>query len=227
MSVADPHYFTVAEDIRYLQRTWADGVPTEKLRRDSPILRRLLVDGGQGVLFHIWRQEYGFEGHPTVVGPDLRAETGGDLSIVALGVAGGANIGGTEAANIAIYKQATTPEPLDIEDGTTAERNWKLLDYVDAPGVIVNEQPISRREIIQYWAHFLGGVHLSPDVNEDEEEMVERLHVARGTIVNGMMRVGEIPINLEYELLSIGQIVANSDDVNRLVEAIEERRRSQ
>lgn len=157
--------------------------------------------------------------------PDLMAGTGGDLSLVALAVAGGGNVDGTYMANPALYKSPTVPEPLEVEHGTGAEREWKLLDFVDAPSIIVNEEPVSRREVIKYAAIYAGGVHLAPDIKKADEEMVERIHKIRGTL-NRASKAGLIQVDFAFELLSIGQLVSGADDIDRLATAIEERRRA-
>lgn len=218
MSVEDPNYYTIAEDIRYLQRTWTGGASDAELRRGSAILRRFLVDGGQGLLFRAWR-EYGFSGQPTIVGPDLRASAGDDLSIIVLGLAGGGNVGGTYSANIVLNKGPETVEPLPVEDGTTSERNWRLLDFIEAPSIIVAGETVSRREVVKFFANYLGGVHQSDRVRKGDEEMVERIRKIGG-VVEAFRKEG-----MMFELLSIGQLVVGSEDIDRLAEAIERRKK--
>lgn len=216
MSVADPNYVTVAEDIRYLQRAWAGGTSKQEIRRGSAILRRFLVDGGQGVLFRAWR-EYDFPDQPTIVGPDLRAAAGDELSVIVLGLAGGGNVNGGYSANVILNKGPRTVDPLPVEDGTTAERNWPLLDFVDAPSVIVAGDTVSRRDVVKFFANYLGGVHQSDRVAKGDEEMLARIGAISG-VVDAFRNDGMV-----FELLSIGQLVAGADDIDRLAGAIEER----
>lgn len=216
MSVEDPDYVTVAQDIRYLQRTWAGGASNAELRRGSAILRRFLVDGGQGVLFRAWR-EYDFDDQPTIVAPDLRAAAGDDLSVVVLGLAGGGNIGGSYGANMVLNKGPQTVDPLPVEDGTPAERRWPLVDFVDAPSFIVAGETVSRRKVVQYFANYLGGVHQSDTIRKKDEEMIERVRRITGAM--GAFRKDGLP----FELLSIGQLVVGAEDIDRLAGAIEDR----
>ena len=58
----------MAEDIEYLRETWSDGASDSDLRRGSALLRRFLVDGGNGTLVVVWH-EVGFEGQPMIVAP--------------------------------------------------------------------------------------------------------------------------------------------------------------
>lgn len=214
----DPEYLSVAQDLDYISRAWTDGVAADEIRRGSAILRRFLVDGGQGVLFRAWRH-HGLEGQPTVVAPDLRAACGEDLSAIIVGVAGGGSVGGLSAANMILNRGATTPDPLPVEVGTTAERPWRLLDFVDAPALVVDGEIVTRREVVKYMANHLGGVHLSRRVRKTEEEMVRRIRTLKPTL-----KAVENPLSLdwlEFELLSIGQLLADAPDVGRLKRRIE------
>ena len=60
----------LVEDLDYLEASWnAQIIPDSTLRRDSAILRRLLVDLDR-VLATAWR-ELGFTKGPKIVAPDL------------------------------------------------------------------------------------------------------------------------------------------------------------
>lgn len=61
----------IAEDIEYFRDQWQDGTTNPELRRDTTILRRLMIDGGNGTLLPVWRA-LGFEGQPTIPAYPLR-----------------------------------------------------------------------------------------------------------------------------------------------------------
>jgi hypothetical protein len=61
---------SVAEDIEYLRDTWADGASDGDLRRGSALLRRFLIDGGNGILIVVWHL-LGLPGQPRVKAPSL------------------------------------------------------------------------------------------------------------------------------------------------------------
>jgi hypothetical protein len=62
----------VAEDLEYLSDRWRPSLDEQQLRRDSPILRRLLLNDQYG---HAWR-DLGLPGHPIISAPELAAFLG-------------------------------------------------------------------------------------------------------------------------------------------------------
>jgi len=62
----------VTEDLEYLADDWRPSLDDQQLRRDSPILRRLLVDDQYG---HAWR-DLGLPDQPFISAPELAAGLG-------------------------------------------------------------------------------------------------------------------------------------------------------
>lgn len=201
---------SVAEDIEYLRETWGLGASDSDLRRGSALLRRFLVDGGNGTLFVVWR-EVGFEGQPMVVAPSLSLEALASRDKIILATAGGATVGGIVATG---YLQAK--ERFDYKFDPEGHEH-RLLEYVSAPCVIVHGQPVTRRELVKYFAHYLGGVHMSRKVMKKEEDIVRRFR-----------QIEELPIHtdllgkdlLHFELLAIGQAIGRAEDCRRLASTI-------
>jgi len=97
-------------------------------------------------------------------------------------------------------------------------RAWKISPYLEAPGAIRRGEIISRREIIQYFRNYAGGVHhdlLSQAHHNktDKHSLVGELekHVRADTLDG-----------LYFELLSIGQSVGRSSDIGQLLTKLEE-----
>jgi hypothetical protein len=90
---------------------------------------------------------------------------------------------------------------------------WSLSNYLDAPGAIRRGETISRRDIVTYFANVGGGVHLGPAKPSKQQTYAlidELLNKVGADIMDGVF----------FELLSIGQAIGHSDDLNRLVAAI-------
>src|SRR5688572_20263867 len=96
---------SVAEDLEYLQDAWKDGAADADLRRGAAILRRFLVDGGNGVVPMVWR-ELGFLGQPIVVGSSISPAAIAARDRVILATAGGATVNGIDVGG---YLRMTTP----------------------------------------------------------------------------------------------------------------------
>jgi hypothetical protein len=90
---------SVVGELKYLARNWTRSLEEETVRRDSAVLRRLLLDHGKGTLRQ-YRQELGLKGEPKIRAIDLKAAIPGEWSGVVLGAAGGATIDGFTLALI-------------------------------------------------------------------------------------------------------------------------------
>lgn len=240
---------TIAEDIEWLRQCWAndpDRLSDADVRRGGATLRRLLLERGKGAIMAAWRL-CGFEGQPSVVGPDLLAllnQLGHPIEQTAIAVAGGVPISGV------IYA-ATGAHRVDHPDGTPADaeegfavavgaiaallpkpgeavprtpydanlnREWRIRDYIDAPGGIRRGKPIARRDIIQFFCKDAGSVHVdqlfgSVRVRSEGEHLAAELdkHVFTD------WRNG-----LSFEILAIGHALGRSGDLAKLAAVIRE-----
>jgi hypothetical protein len=175
---------SVAEDIEWLRDEWwlgeVDFLSDGHLRRGSAALGLLLIDG---LLQRAWCH-YGFEGEPTIDGPDANAlaargglrlehaagliagggrEAGQDLAFIGLfradhpetGVPAGAE-SGFAVVQTSIERDASSlPIPVDLDP--ILNRNWPLSAYMDAPAAVRRGVLISRRNIIEYFRRYAGG----------------------------------------------------------------------
>jgi len=195
---------SVCSDLEYLARNWVRSLDEATVRRDSTVLRRLLLDKG-GTLRR-YRKEMGAGGEPRVRAIDLRAAVPGDWASVILAAAGGATVG---VITIALIEMRSTPMP-DPPAVTFPTRDYKLAEFLDHPCLIIAGQAISRREIINYVANKLGGVHFDPRrAASDRAFMLLDKHRRE-------LYVQDVDM-LHYELLAIGQHLLRSAAIAPLI----------
>ncbi len=203
--LTDADVKTVIEDIEYIHDHWGNGATDAELRRGSAILRRLLVEQ---ILSHAWRHK-GFEKEPHIVAPNIDdAFDGFDIQKIKTALAGGAKNQGTYIAGICINEGSTAPTPSE----EFIEFDFSLSSYLNSSCAIVEGKKISRRELIKYMANVKGGVHLgSSKTRTKEKEVIKRVSKLDGK-VKAFNNEG-----LYFEILSTGQALANSADVQKLI----------
>lgn len=241
-------YESVADDIEWLQSEWCflyEPPSNAALRRGSAALRRLLVENGIQNAWH----HYGFSKKPLVIGPDVKliaAHKNHQLRDAVSLIAGGGTVNGVQAAFIAsfrvqnpetgkgpdasegfavaitrIFRDAREPGPPN-ELTPLVNRSWPLDKYISAIGAIRRGVLFSRQNIISYFANHAGGVHLDRVKNTTKAEknintkkqyydFLEELE--RVIIVDNMD-------GLYFEILSIGQTIGNSSDIQLLAKKI-------
>jgi hypothetical protein len=200
----------VAEDLEHLRDDWLNP-KNAAIRRGSVTLRLLLADG---VLQRAWK-ESGFERQPTIVAPRLEPVIEKQGAAIRFASAGGATDQGVTIAGVL---SATAPLPPD--DFSPEGYPFKLNEFIESASIVIHGEILKRREIVKYFAHIEGGAHLrlSPRVRNDEEALVRAIEKWNGEIQLVQRDA------LYFELLSIGQAVGRSEDVQRLIAAIRERR---
>lgn len=237
-------YITVAEDIEWLRDEWllAKAPPSPPdLRRGSAALRRLLVNG---LVTEAWRYHRLAEG-PKLVGPDLLAalrQQGYELRHTASAIAGGGEREGVVTSMVGawrVHNPATGIGP-DADEGfavaigsiaraaagehepgeydAVVERVWKLSAYLKAAGAIRVGKPISRNNIIVYFANHAGGVHLGKTAKRSEEQRAQFALIAELERTSSAYDLNGV----FFELLSIGQAIGRSPDLLKLAAAIRE-----
>lgn len=236
---------TVADDIEWLRREWCTifAPPREdEIRRGSAALRRLLLEDSLG---KAWRH-FGFERQPRISGPNvlkLLEDRGVELRHVVSLIAGGGTVNGLQMALIGSARagNASTGVPADADEGfavavisicrdarsgpaTTGELldlveyPLPLTSYRDAVGAIRLGDTISRANVIRYFAHVAGGAHFDPGMSSVRGDPTPHLLVrdleskVKADLVEG----------LHFELLSIGQAIGRSTDLELLTKRIRE-----
>ncbi len=206
----------VADDLTRLREDWDSEMSERRLRQDTVIIRRLLVDHGAGTLRPAW-QMTGRRGDPRVIAPDL-ARILGDFprARVKMANAGGVEWRGLVVAGGSLVEGSAAPGPEDAD----IMRDQSLSRFVDGPCMVVDGVSIKRRELIQYVANKKGGVHYDP-VRQPEELAFKALDVAPfgfGVVVDG----ATWPLDAKYvELLAIGKLLVDSPAIAELLEELD------
>jgi len=201
----------VANHLRFLCEEWDQNIDDESLRRSSNVLRMLLVEPN---LLNAW-QIAGFSREPEIVAPTLEKHLQTySLNDILFATAGGAEYKGTTIAMLCISSEARTPEQIrEISKiGPFILKHHKLVEFSESTCIIVRGLSVNRRELIKYVANKLGGDHidLRRDLSKPLEQKFAYLDKIRETI-----QVAEKNA-IYYEILSIGQSLVRSDDVQRL-----------
>ena len=91
-------------------------------------------------------------------------------------------------------------------------KEFPLSRFLSSPAVVIDGMPVSREEIILYVANKLGGAHFDPSRNTEKakEKKFALLDSHRSSL-----RISETNA-VFFELLSIGQALLGSKDVDRL-----------
>ena len=240
---------TVAEDIEWFRDNWCklyEPPSDAEIRNGTSALRRLLIDDAIG---HAWR-EMGFEREPKIVGPDLSAllqHENLELRHVVSLVVGGATLNGLQHVIVGASRgdNPTTGVLADADEGFAVSVNtisrdarngvgeptelfvlcnrelW-LSQYMKMPGAVRLGTAISRADIIKYFAHNMGGVHIDgigdgPKRGKSQGEHAHLLEDLQNKVRADVMD------GLYFVVLSIGQAIGQSADLQRLAEVIHSR----
>lgn len=211
----------VAADLGYI-RDWRD-LDDDSLRRGSNTLRQLLVDKG-GLLQRAWKAA-GFAKEPRIRCTTLKHIIGSALAPdITIATAGGAIYKGENIKAVVVYSrswtEAETAERRRIAGQGPPEEDATLSGFIAAPCMLIEGLEVPRRVLINYVANKLGGVHF--DVGR-----AARRHKEKGE-AEIYRRLDDIPTRLTvidkpavyYELLSIGQVLARSDDIKLFCEKV-------
>jgi hypothetical protein len=203
---------TIVQDLIYLRR-WLHNPPDDEIRRGRAILRRLLVERELG---NAWRSS-GFEKEPHIIAVDLAAKVlnhSGQFPELAL--AGGGSYKDWQIACTVLWKNS---KPNDLQSAPV-ERAFSLSQYLESPAGLILGETISRRKVIKYMANVRGGVHLeTAKARREERAFISHISTLEGAVNMFVMN------GLLYELLSIGQAVAQAPDSNLLIETFARNRR--
>lgn len=243
---------SVAEDIEWLRDDWwlgpAGYLSDGHLRRGSAALGLLLVDG---LMQRAW-SHYGFEGEPTVAGPDLVAlatHHGTTLEHAVALIAGGACMANKDRAFVGLFR-ADNPEtgvPAEAESGFAVRqlgierdasllstpsaldplvsRQWPLSAYVEAPAAVRHGTLISRHDIIEYFRKHVGGAdHYAAHDPADSGRLQITEVAERNQVIEQLGGIVHVEYRsgVYFELLSIGQAIGRSRDLLELARKIRE-----
>lgn len=207
----------VFEDLAYLSFEWNRDIDDVSLRRASVLLRSLLIEGKLLAV----AKEIGLD--IRVLTPAiLKAYTVDELKGMHYYQAGGAKYKGITVQPLSVVKRAKTPEEIKADyekEKELVERSYpvRLSEFIKLPSFVIRGVIINRAEVIKYVANKLGGAHydstrrisLSGTSGCLEEKYVLLDNVRNSTEVADKNAI-------YYELLSIGQHLVNSRDIQKL-----------
>ena len=211
----------VLEDLDYLENEWNQDIDDPSLRRSSPMLRSLLVEGKLPLA-------------AKMIGKDIRvltpvthkAYTDSDFQKMIFWQAGGAMYKGMRIQTICMTNHALSPDEIKADYERTKDiigKNYpiKLSAFMKQSSIVVDGNSINREEVIKYVANKLGGAHYDgtrkgnnskPGLSlEEKYALLDSVH--EGTVVADKNAI-------YYELLSIGQRLVNSRDIRQLRKAL-------
>lgn len=147
----------VRADLAHLHDTWRQGMDLHVIRREAPLLRRLLVDNG-GDIQRLWRAD-GRPGQPMI--PDVF-----DLDSLptwrglGLATADTVDLGGLEMSSLILWRdELITDEIKAALNDEGASHAMTLHEYLRATSVVLNERGVRRDDLICYVANRRGGNH--------------------------------------------------------------------
>lgn len=194
----------VAEDLAHLRDSWGNGDVTDSvLRRDSVILRRLLVAGD---LQNAW-EEQGNERDIRISGLQFTPDLGG----IPRGAIDHMQTGEVSFPNGAVsYGVVVLAKILDYGP-VFDEIDLPLQEYLDAPVIYTGLAQVRRRHVINYFANKRGGAHFDSRRNRRGDHTFE--------ILDAVFAEFELmERNAFYlALLSTGQDLCRSRDVQLLM----------
>lgn len=210
----------VAEDLKFLKDEWDEEISDASLRISSVILRRLLVENEYG---KAWRTKIiGFDKQPSITAVDSDEYMMGNnqqypIEKISIAVMGGAVYKGVMLQGFQYKNYAETPENVSKEYErkkyiTDNPRKYMLSDFLNSTSCIIYGQKINRREIIQYVTNKKGGVHIDFQRNRQLDEKFKLIDKSYSSLSLANKDY------VYYELLSIGQAVANSEDAKSFVQ---------
>jgi len=207
----------MSQDLEYLHEEWRDEIDDASLRRNSLVLRRLLVEQD---LTKAWRK-VGFEDEPKIKAPTIEEHLKTcPLQDVLFATAGGASYRGTQIATLFMPRGAANPEETRRRSalGPFVFKLHGFKEFIESPCMIVKGTAVSRKDLIEYVANKLGGAHT--DQRRGAAKPLDVIFTCLDEISQTTQVAGKNAIY--YELLSIGQNMIRSDDINRLIQRLGE-----
>ncbi|HUD44417.1 MAG TPA: hypothetical protein VMR41_02650 [Patescibacteria group bacterium] len=202
----------VKSDLDYIKKMWGGEIDDDSLRRNSTILRQLLIDEG-GLLIKIQRMLNVTLYIQAPVSP-LKSEK---LEKITFYSAGSGISHGFEVSSFIIGNYVPSPtesEKMNQNGTKNNTKKYNLEEFLSAPSIIVNGNIFSRLEVIKFVANKLGGAHLEMD-NKKLARMKLLVPVKENDVIANRNAI-------YFEFLSIGQLLAKSKYTDKLIKKISE-----
>jgi hypothetical protein len=226
LTQAQAHEFlrVVRDDLEFLGALDYVRPSRSAVRVASSILRRLFADG---MYLNAWTIS-GLAGEPRFKAVDLGAVVSKvEPKYIHYAYAGGAK---TEGAHHNGYALFVVPKADAEAEGYEAAakrissllnpgqyKEFTLREFCDSPVVISGSASVSRLGMMRYVANKLGGVHWDSTRGDWTDPVGSRHRL----LDEGHLIVGRLPAPL-YEIISIAQAVASSDDTMRFIARVNE-----
>ena len=215
---------TVNEDLTHLSAKWNQDIDDASLRIASPILRRLLIDGMLGGVAHILKKQI------QIMAPSIcEAEKFKNLRDLDFYQCGGAKYKGGIVQPVLIVKPVSQVNkkvlsPQEITKLYEASKHVagksypvKISVFLKQTSFVIKGIAVNREEVIKYVANKLGGAHYDSKrkIGGDTSKItLEHKYALMDKVRDELMVLDKNAIY--YELLSIGQRIINSRDVQKL-----------
>ena len=208
---------TVNEDLTHLSTKWNQDIDDASLRIASPILRRLLIEG---MLCRVARM---LKKQIQIMAPLIcRTEKFENLRDIAFYQCGGAKYKGMIVQSVSQVNRALSPQEITklyeaAKDTIDKSYPVKVSVFLKQTSFVIKGIAINREEVIKYIANKLGGVHYDSKrkIGGDTSKItLEHKYALMDKVRDELMLADKNAVY--YELLSIGQRIINSRDVQKL-----------
>lgn len=211
----------VHDDLKHLEAVAAPPIAAATPRRIAGDLRRLCLDG---MINRAWRMT-GFEKEPKIIAEKMREE----LMTPAAFVVTGAKTNSMVIGPTTYQHGAMSDEKL--RDMAVSWRKYehfefRFSEFLESTALYSEDRKISRRQVIQYVANKLGGVHY--DVlrtrKQDRESFLILDRARAGGLVFGGFVMGDSDIIEEgfgiasMVIIGVAQAISSSPDIEALLQ---------
>jgi hypothetical protein len=223
MKNIDLHFLnTVLEDIEFLQNEWGKDITESQIRRNSPVLRYLLVEGKIKEAGAMLQQKIRIQTPLVSLEENLP-----ELESVRFFMSGGASTSKGFIESVTEYNKALSAQEIhnmyNHHKGLEGKSKPVTVEaYLNQVSFILGNAKIKRKTVIKYICNKLGGTHYdakrirpSSDKTDIENEQYLFLDKIYSTWKAFDMNV------IHLEMLGIGQRFVNSHDVHKLRKKIQ------
>jgi hypothetical protein len=215
----------VSEDLDYLSEDWDQDIDDSSLRRASPVLRSLLIEGQLMKVANILNETV------EVMAPKIsKSEEHLNDHSIAFYQSGGAYYKGAQVQFFHQLNRAMSPEEVKEiykKQSNLIGQNYpvKLSKFMKQTSFMVNGIKINREEVVKYIANKRGGAHYDSSRNIDKtgsKGELEKKYILLDVVHDGYISGDKNSVY--YELLSIGQRLIGSPDVQRIRQIVSQHR---
>lgn len=212
---------TVLEDLDFLEESWGNSISESQIRRNSPVLRYLLVEGKIKDAGAMLGQKIRILTPLSSLEENLPEPTS-----ITFFMSGGSSTNRGRVERLIEYNRAFTAEEVKkiYDEGQAIEGKSKAVPvdtFLNQVSFMYGGSRIRRKTVIKYMCNKLGGTHYDPKrivptslLTENENEQYSFLDRIYNTWKSLDMNV------IHLEMLGIGQRFINSADVQKLKKKI-------